>query len=60
MNLGDMVKQLIRCSETDKLLARIDKQGIYLYCKICGTEHLIIWEEISSMIGEEIPVSTGR
>jgi hypothetical protein len=34
----------IHCETTGKLLARRDEKGIFLWCKICKTEHFIPWE----------------
>lgn len=33
----------IKCEATGKLLARRSVEGIYLWCKVCKTEHLIRW-----------------
>jgi hypothetical protein len=33
----------IQCEVTGKLLARRDAKGIYLWCKVCKTEHFIPW-----------------
>lgn len=33
----------IYCAVTGKLLARRNAEGIYLWCKLCKTEHFVPW-----------------
>jgi len=33
----------IYCETTHKLLARRDENGIWLWCKLCKSEHYIPW-----------------
>ena len=33
----------IHCEVTGKLLARRNAEGIYLWCKMCKTEHFVPW-----------------
>lgn len=44
----------INCTFSGKLLARRDEQGLWLWCKACKMEHLIVWENI----GTDIHTST--
>lgn len=36
----------IYCDSTHKLLARQDRDGIWLWCKECKREHHFLWEDI--------------
>jgi hypothetical protein len=33
----------INCEVTGKLLARRSEKGVFLWCKLCRTEHFIAW-----------------
>lgn len=36
----------LTCEQTHKLLGRVDTQGLWLWCRNCHREHLILWENI--------------
>jgi hypothetical protein len=44
--------QSIRCEE-GKLLARKNEQGLFLYCKLCHTEHFYTWEALQKPLDKE-------
>lgn len=52
-------KYFLRCGRTQKHLASITSEGMYLYCKDCKQEHLFTWERIQSQLQDAIKKGTG-
>jgi hypothetical protein len=46
----------IHCEISGKLLARRDARGVYLWCKVCKTEHFIPWtpEESNEQMSDKV------
>jgi hypothetical protein len=44
-----MPGQPINCKTSRKVLASIDSDGLYLWCKRCNTHHTITWQELLKM-----------
>lgn len=39
----------IRCRETKRLLAKMNENGIYFFCRHHNESHLISWEELKEL-----------
>ena len=46
-----MAEQIV--CEQGKLLARRDERGLFLYCKLCHTEHFYTWEALQGTVSEQ-------
>ncbi len=42
----------IVCPHTQKLLARRDATGMWLYCKLCRTEHHYTWQQLKQEVNQ--------
>lgn len=49
----------IHCERTDKLLAYRNEHGMWLWCKLCKTEHYIPWKQEESKETDTPKVATG-
>lgn len=42
-------KIALRCKTTARLNARADKEGIYMFCRQCNTQHLLSWADLEKL-----------
>jgi hypothetical protein len=48
----------LRCSSTGRLLAKVNEEGLHVFCKQQNTQHLITWEKLhqiekNTVLGEQ-------